>query len=61
MRLLERERPSSSPSEVFVEVSFDSTVARVSAVVEGLAREGVALSSVLLIVLVAVVDATIGS
>ena len=61
MRLLERERPSSSPSEVFVEVSFDSAVARVGAVVEGLAREGVALSSVLLIMVVAVVDAMIGS
>ena len=61
MRLLERERPSSSPSEVFVEVAFDSAVARVGAVVKGLAKEGVALSSVLLIVLVAIVDAMIGS
>lgn len=58
---MERERPSSSPSEVFVEVWFDSAVARVGAAVEGLAREGVALSSVLLIVLVAIVDAMIGS
>ena len=58
---MERERPSSSPSEEFVEVWFDSVVARVSAAVEGLAREGVALASVLLIVLVVIVDAMIGS
>ena len=58
---MERERPSSSPSEELVEVWFDSAVARVGAAVEGLAREGVALSSVLLIVLVAIVDAMIGS
>lgn len=44
-----------------MELWFDSAVARVGAAVEGLAREGVALSSVLLIVLVAIVDAMIGS
>lgn len=58
---MERERPSSSPSEEFVEVWFDSAVARVSAGVDGSAREGVALASALLMVLVAIVDAIVGS
>ena len=58
---MERERPSSSPSEEFVEVWFDSAVARVGVAVEGSAREGVALASVLLMVLVAIVDAIVGS
>ena len=58
---MERERPSSSPSEEFVEVWFDSAVARVSAGVESSAREGVALASALLMVLVAIVDAIVGS
>lgn len=58
---MERERPSSSPSEEFVEVWFDSAVARVGVAVEGSAREGVALVSVLLMVLVAIVDAIVGS
>ena len=44
-----------------MEVWFDSAVARVGAAVEGLAREGVALASVLLIGLVAIVDAMIRS
>lgn len=58
---MERERPSSSPSEEFVEVWLDSAVARVGADGEGSAREGVALASVLLMVLVAIADAILGS
>ena len=61
VRLLERERPSSSPSEEFREVWFDSAVVMVGAAVEGSAREGVALASVLLMVLVDIVDAIVGS
>ena len=58
---MERERPSSSPSEEVVDVWFDSAVARVGAAVEGSAREGVALASVLLMVLVAMEDAIVCS
>ena len=60
-RLLERERRSSSPSEVLVEVRSDSADLRTDAVlVDGSASEGTALAEVAEMEAVASVEAMMG-